>query len=108
MSSMARVNRQIKRLAPVLNTQSYKYDFGKDVDTMLKWYKGSAYLFAMPSGATGSQPGMRTFQLPRALAGVHRVKVLNAHRSVPVRNGRFTDRFNAEYRYHIDKITPGR
>jgi hypothetical protein len=46
------VNSSIKSLAPVLNTQSYVWDFSNDgnltnnSDTMLKTYNGSAYIFA--------------------------------------------------------------
>ncbi|GAA3246816.1 hypothetical protein [Nonomuraea helvata] len=96
------VNKQIKELAPVLNTQSLQYDFGRGVDTMLKAYDGSYYLFAMPSRS--GKPGAYTFTLPRGLAP-GQVEVLFENRSVPVDgSGRFTDTFEAESSYHVYKI----
>jgi hypothetical protein len=107
MAGMKRVNSIIKKLAPVLNTQSYQHNFGSSVDTMLKWYDGAAYLFAMPSGFQTSKPGSRTFTLPTGLAHATSVQVLNENRSIKVTGGKFTDNFAAEYTYHIYKITPG-
>lgn len=96
------VNKQIKELAPVLNTQSLQYDFGSDVDTMLKRHQGSYYLFAMPS-RTG-KPGTRTFTLPRGLSP-DKVEVLFENRTISVDgSGRFTDTFEAEHSYHVYKI----
>nr|WP_055504720.1 hypothetical protein [Nonomuraea pusilla] len=97
------VNRQIRQLAPVLNTQSLVHDFGQGLDTMLKEYKGSLYVFAM-TGA-GTTPGARTFTLPRGLA-VRDVEVLFENRRVSVSGGAFTDSFAQEHSYHIYKITP--
>jgi hypothetical protein len=98
------VDQRIKTLAPVLNTQSYQYTFGSDLDTMLKAYQGSAYIFAMISGAAASEPGQRTFTLPPALAGATSVEVLNENRTIPVVDGHFTDNFPYEYTYHIYKV----
>ena len=39
-------NARITSLAAVINTQSYAWDFGPGVDTMLKAKGGSAYVFA--------------------------------------------------------------
>ncbi|MCK2214727.1 hypothetical protein MF672_013110 [Actinomadura sp. ATCC 31491] len=97
------VNAQIKRLAPVLNTQSLEYDFGPGVDTMLKEHQGAYYLFAMPS-ATGT-PGAHTFALPRGLSP-GQVEVLFENRRLPVdAGGRFTDTFTSESSYHVYRIT---
>lgn len=106
MAAMQEVNKRVLQLAPVINTQSYAYKFGPNLDTMLKWYKGSAYIFAMISGAAASQPGTRTFTLPSGLAGASTVKVLNEARSVTVSGGTFMDNFKAEYTYHIYQVTP--
>ena len=37
---------QVRTLAPVINTQSYDFDFGSGTDTMLKTYADNAYVFA--------------------------------------------------------------
>ena len=58
-------NARITSLAAVINTQSYAWDFGPGVDTMLKAKGGSAYVFA--EIALTTEPGPRTFALP----GVH-------------------------------------
>lgn len=98
----SQVNLQIKRLAPVLNTQSYAWTFGADLDTMLKVQDGTAYVFAMIDNSAG--PGARTFQLPPELVG-RTVTVVDEGRTIPVDSeGRFTDTFAAEYSYHIYAI----
>jgi hypothetical protein len=97
------VNAQIKELAPVLNSQSYEYSFGRGLDTMLKTYQGDAYVFAMVDGE--SQPGDRTFRLPPGVTG-KTVEVLFEDRSIVVDPARtFTDDFEKEYSYHIYRIT---
>ncbi|MBE1565021.1 hypothetical protein [Nonomuraea africana] len=98
------VNKQIGQLAPVLNTQSYVFDFGKGLETMLKGHDGSFYVFAMIE--RGDQPGERSLTLPPELAASGEVEVLFENRTIPVDNGRFTDTFQAEHSYHIYKITP--
>ncbi|MBO1739141.1 DUF4082 domain-containing protein [Leifsonia sp. TF02-11] len=105
-NAMKQVNTVIQSLAPVLNTQSYKYSFGPNLDTMLKYKDGSAYVFSMISGDQNSSPGSRTFALPPALAGATSVQVLNENRTIPVVNGSFTDTFAQESDFHVYKITP--
>jgi hypothetical protein len=96
------VNLQIKELAPVLNTQSYKYTFGPGIDTMLKVKDGYAYVFAMVDGA--SAPGQRSFTLPAGVSG-RSVEVMFENRTIQANSqGAFTDSFAAEYSYHIYKI----
>ncbi|MBP2706428.1 hypothetical protein JOL79_21695 [Microbispora sp. RL4-1S] len=102
--AVTEINRQIAALAPVLNTQSYEYDFAPGVDAVLKRYKGSYYLFAMV--ARGARTGARRFALPPALAGAKKAEVLFEDRTVPIDAGGFGDTFEAEYAYHIYKITP--
>jgi hypothetical protein len=101
---MKQVDQRIQALAPVINTQSYQYSFGSNLDTMLKTHQGSAYIFSMISGAVSSQPGQRTFTLPPALAGATSVKVLFENRTIPVVDGKFIDNFADEYTYHIYKV----
>ncbi|MEV0626543.1 hypothetical protein [Nonomuraea wenchangensis] len=98
------VNRQIRQLAPVLNTQSVEYGFGPGVDTMLKAHQGAYYLFAMPSAE--GRPGAHTFALPGGLSP-GQVEVMFENRRLPVdASGRFTDTFTSENSYHIYRITP--
>ena len=96
------LNAQVKSLAPVLNTQSYAYDFNNATDTMLKVYNGEAYIFA-GIGLLES-PGSKTFTLPAGINGTT-VTVVGENRTLPVTNGRFTDSFAAEYTHHTYKIT---
>jgi hypothetical protein len=100
---VAKVDRQIKALAPILNTQSYKYRFNSRLDTMLKYYNGSYYIFAMP-GLKGS-PGSYTLILPIGLNASH-VQVIDENRTLAINGRSFTDSFSKEYSYHIYKIIP--
>lgn len=100
---VAEVNARIRALAPALNTQSYAWRFNPNLDTMLKAYDGSYYIFAMP-GRTGGA-GRQRLSLPRGLTGA-RAEVLFENRSVPVAGGAFEDSFASEFSYHIYKITP--
>ena len=96
------VNNQIQALAPIVNTQSYRYSFGAGLNTMLKTYNGSAYVFAMIDGS--STPGDRTFTLPAGVRGAS-VEVVGESRTLPVGpNGTFRDAFANEYSYHIYRI----
>lgn len=101
--TVAKVNSEINSLAPVLNTQSYKWTFNSSVDTMLKAYDGSFYIFAMPgrSGGTGTQK----LTLPAGLTG-STAEVMFEGRSVPISGGAIQDDFAKESSYHIYKITP--
>lgn len=96
------VNNQIHTLAPVLNTQSYEYAFGPGLDTMLKAYNGSAYVFSMVDGS--SKPGSRVFTLPKDIKATS-VQVIDENRTIVVgADGTFTDNFASEFSYHIYKV----
>ncbi len=101
--AVTQLNQQVTSLAPVLNTQSYQWEFNPRVDTMLKAYDGSYYIFAMPGrdGGTGAQ----TLNLPPGLLGTS-AQVMAENRTIPVVNGEITDTFANEFSYHIYKITP--
>lgn len=101
VQAMGEVNLQVQRLAPIINTQSYVWTFGPNLETMLKTYNGYAYVFAMISNS--SAPGSRTFTLPAGITGPS-VTVVDESRSLTVSGGTFTDTFVAEYSYHIYKI----
>jgi hypothetical protein len=94
-------NAKIAALAPVINTQSYAWDFGPGLDTMLKTNDGFAYVFA--EIALGTDPGSRTFTLPQSLRGTM-VEVLDEGRSVKLEDGKFLDEFAHEYTHHIYRI----
>ena len=102
--AVTEMNRRIKELAPVLNTQSIQYQFSPDVDTMFKEHNGSYYVFAM--NARGRPPGSHPLVLPGGL-NASRAEVLFENRAVPIEAGQLTDTFAAEYTYHVYKITPG-
>lgn len=92
---------QIRTLAPVINSQSYAYDFENGTDTMLKTYDGAAYVFA---GLGLLDPtGSKTFRLPPGVSGTS-VTVVGENRTIPVVNGSFTDSFAAEYSHHVYRV----
>ncbi|KQZ93864.1 hypothetical protein ASD64_02845 [Mesorhizobium sp. Root157] len=97
--SLKEVNNQIHMLAPVINTQSYKWEFGPDLDTMLKVHDGYVYIFAMTEGTDGT----RSFALPAGIKG-QSVEVLFEGRQIPIRENGFVDSFERESSYHIYKI----
>lgn len=101
VQAMAEINAQVKALAPVLNTQSYVWDFGAGLDTMLKTHDGSAYIFAMTEDA---QNGQRTFTLPAGING-RTVEVVDENRSLAVVDGKFVDDFPQESTHHVYKVS---
>ncbi|WP_435157187.1 hypothetical protein [Amycolatopsis sacchari] len=101
--AVTEVNRRITELAPVLNTQSLQYSFAPDMDTMLKEYQGSYYVFAMIG--RGAAPGRKTLTLPTGLSAA-KAEVLYENRQVPVEGGKLTDDFGTEASYHIYRLTP--
>ena len=87
----------------MINSQSYQYSFGSGLDTMLKTYNGSAYVFSMVDGS--SSPGSRTFALPAGVTG-STVEVVGENRTITVgANRTFTDTFAAESTYHVYKVS---
>jgi hypothetical protein len=99
IEAMGRVNRTIHRLAPVLNTQSYVWEFGPRLNTMLKTWDGSAYVFAMTDGT----PGRRIFALPPGVNG-REVEVVGEGRTIAVDDGAFADDFATEAAWHIYRV----
>lgn len=96
------LNAEIAAFAPVLNTQSYVFDFGATgIDTMLKSSGGFAYIFTSV-GITGTT-GSKTFTLPTGVTGTT-VEVVNESRSLGVSGGQFTDSFAQEYSQHVYKV----
>jgi cell division septation protein DedD len=95
------VHAKIRSLAPVINSQSYQYNFNNGTDTMLKTYDGSAYIFA--GIGLKQTTGSKTFTLPAGVKGTT-VTVVGENRSIPVTNGSFTDSFAAEYSHHVYEV----
>jgi len=101
VAAAAQVNATVRQLAPVINTQSYRYSFGSGLNTMLKTLDGSAYVFAMIDGS--SVPGSRTFTLPAGVTG-STVEVVGENRTLTLSGNSFTDSFANEYSYHIYRV----
>lgn len=98
VEAMGQINEQIEGLAPVLNTQTFRWHAADDSQTMLKVHDGDAYLFAMTDG----EPGSRTFTLPAGLEET--ATVLNEDRTVEIEDGLLTDDFPNESTYHVYRI----
>lgn len=98
---VAAITSQVRMLAPVINRQSYAFDFGNGTDTMLKTYAGEAFIFA--DLGLKDAPGSKTFKLPPGVSGTT-VTVVGENRTLPVVNGTFTDSFAAEYTHHIYEV----
>ncbi len=97
------INTQIQSLAPVLNSQSFVFNFGATgIETMLKGRDGFAYIFATKSvmGTTGS----KTFTLTGSGITGTNVEVVGEARNLTVSGGQFSDTFANEYSVHIYKI----
>ncbi|GAA1393401.1 hypothetical protein [Luteococcus peritonei] len=102
VQAMSEVNTLIQSLAPVLNTQSYEWDFGKDLETMLKVHDGSAYVFAMSTDDAAA--GRRSFTLHAELKG-RTIEVVGEQRTItPQADGSFVDSFVSINDYHVYKI----
>ncbi|MDG4764265.1 DUF4082 domain-containing protein [Solwaraspora sp. WMMD406] len=101
--AVTELNKRVTSLAPVLNTQSYAWEFNSGLDTMLKAHDGSYYIFAMLSRDTAT--GSHTLALPPGVTG-SKAEVLFENRSVPISGGAIKDSFAQEFTYHIYKITP--
>lgn len=99
---MKAISAKIQSLAPVLNSQSYAFDFKSGTDTMLKAKDGAAYVFA--SIGLQQTTGKKTFTLPPEVRGAS-AEVVGEGRTVPVNGGTFEDDFAAEYTHHVYKIT---
>lgn len=92
------IDQQVQSLAPVINTQGYQWNFGAGLDTSLKVSNGSAYIFAMTDGSTGS----KTFTLPAGVGGT--IEVVGENRTITPAKGTFTDTFDHEYTHHIYRV----
>lgn len=107
LSAVTAINRQIIRLAPVLNSPSVRNGVKMSSDNtevplavMMKKYKGAVYLFAvgMREGETSV-----TFTV-HGLAGEKKVEVLGENREILSNNGVFKDKFEP-WDVHLYRIT---
>jgi hypothetical protein len=90
-------------VAPVLNTQSYVFDFGAaNIDTMLKAKDGYAYIFAIPGFEFTS--GSKTFTVTGSGIGGTNVEVVDEARNLTISGGSFSDTYTNEYDVHIYKV----
>ncbi|WP_224048029.1 hypothetical protein [Arthrobacter sp. NicSoilB4] len=101
LSAIRAINKGITALAPILNTQSYQHRFNTTTETMLKTYKGSAYIFA--GIGLGQSPGAKAFALPAGVTG-STVEVVGENRTLSVVDGSFTDTFASEFSHHTYKV----
>jgi hypothetical protein len=92
----------VTALAPVLNTQSYVWNFGTTgLDTMLKQLGNFAYIFA--SVGVAGTTGAKTFTVPAAATGTV-VDVIDEARTLTINSSKqFTDTFAAESSHHVYK-----
>ncbi len=97
------LNAEVQGFAPILNTQSYQWTFGSNLNTMLKAKDGFAYIFAMAARESTHSTAARTFTLPAAVHGTT-VEVVGEARSLGVSGGSFTDSFANEYTHHVYKV----
>ncbi|MGW4472976.1 hypothetical protein ACWENQ_25205 [Nonomuraea sp. NPDC004354] len=105
-AAVTELNRRIVRLAPVLNSPSFRYGYAPGLDTMLKRHDGFLYLFAMLE--RGGSMGPRTITVPSELSTAREAEVLFENRTVAIgADGRFADSFDSEDTYHIYKIRIG-
>jgi len=105
VAAMKHIDGFVRSLASVINTQSYQWNFGSGLDTMLKASDGYAYVFAMIDG--NSTPGDRTFTLPAGITGTS-AQVVGENRAISISGGKFADNFARESSYHVYKIALGR
>jgi hypothetical protein len=105
LAAVTALNRQILRLAPVLNSPTVEGPAVSSdnpevpVALLAKQYQGATYLFAvaMREGETTA-----TFTVPE-VAGPRTVEVLDEERTLTLENGQFQDRF-APYQVHLYRI----
>lgn len=104
---VARINRRIHELAPVLNSPTVRNAVAVSTEPasvpvayMVKQKDGAIYIFAV---AMRDRPVTASFRL-LVPTGATAVEVLDENRSVPLRDGQFVDQF-VGYGVHLYKIT---
>lgn len=103
--ALTEINSLVTELAPVINTQSYAWDFGvAGVDTMLKEKDGYAYVFA--GIGLGGTTGTKTLTLPSGVTGdsVEVIDGVGSPGPISVSGGDFSLTFTNEYDYFVGKV----
>ncbi len=102
-SVVGATNRRVKQLAPVLNSPTVRSGWSQGAGTTarVKWAKGHFYVFA---GSAGSSVNGR-FSLP--CVGDASAALVGERRTIPVRDGSFTDHFADANAIHIYRINGG-
>ncbi len=100
---LAGINREVRELAPVLNSPSRKNHAsvkasGSRIDILVKQHKGATYIFAVNMYR---KPASAVISLTKAVDS--KVQVLYEDRGLTVVNGEFKDDF-APYAVHLYKI----
>jgi hypothetical protein len=106
LAAVTRINRQIRELAPVLNSptvreavQVQSSSAEVPIAAMVKRWGGTTYLFTV---GMRNGPTTGTFTL-RGLPASATATVRGENRRLPIRNGRFEDRFDP-YDVHLYEI----
>ncbi len=106
LAAVTTVNRQIRELAPVLNSPTVpdaaaiaSSDPETPIDLMVKRHGGATYLFAV---GMRNRPARGDFRL-RGLTGQQQVEALGENRALTARDGRFSDAFRP-YDVHLYRI----
>jgi len=97
LAAVTAINKQIQELAPVLNSPSIAdaVTIGSSapdvpVEAMIKRHRGDTYVFAV---AMRDATATATFKLS-GLAADARIAVLGEDRTLPIKNGQFSDAFS--------------
>ncbi len=105
LAAVTRINKQVSRLAPVLNSPTISGAVSVEssnaetpIHTMVKRYRGATYCFAV---AMYQEETTATFKLSGSRSGV--VNVLGEDRTIPIENGTFTDSF-AGHAVHLYRL----
>lgn len=105
-TAVGKLNRQIKELAPVLNSPSVKdgatvESSNKDtpIDIVVKKHEGAVYVFSV---AMRDSPARGTFSV-KGLARKASAEVIGENRKIDVVKGKFADDFKG-YEVHLYKI----
>jgi hypothetical protein len=108
LAAVTEINRQIRDLAPVLNSPALpggltvqSSNSGARAAVMLKHYDGAAYVFAVN---LANQPTRATFTL-RDPDPARQAQALGESRLIPVQGQTFADDF-APYAVHLYKLSP--
>jgi hypothetical protein len=106
LAAVTGINRQIHQLAPILNSPTLKErvvvtsdNTDVPIDLMVKQSGGATYVFAVVMRNAPARGSFQVRHLPHAATA----EVIGEYRRLPIRDGRFEDRF-APYDVHLYRI----